>query len=367
MTSIPVRVGLQQRVMPVYRARFFDALARACPEGLSVFAGQPRRDEAIEARASLEAAQFQAAENLHLLRGRFYMLWQRGLLDWLERWQPGVLIAEANPRYLSTPAALRWMHTRRRPVIGWGLGAPPLHGAFAGLRAGSRARFLSGFDAFITYSQQGAAQYRAAGVPAERIFIAANASAGRPTHTLPARPPALTPAQATLLFVGRLQERKRIDLLLRACAVLPEGRRPHLWIVGEGPARGDLVDLAEKIYPQAEFIGPRHGAGLAPFFRAADLFVLPGTGGLAVQEAMSFGLPVMVAEADGTQTDLVRPSNGWLLPPGDQDALTRLLAAALDDIPALRRMGAESYRITLEEINLEAMVEVFVKAVNSVL
>ena len=132
-----------------------------------------------------------------------------------------------------------------------------------------------------------------------------------------------------------------MDVLLRACAALPENHRPHLWIIGEGPAESDLIELARQVYPQAEFLGAKHGAALAPFFRAADLFVLPGTGGLAVQEAMSFGLPVMVAEADGTQTDLVRPGNGWLLPPGDQAALTTLLAVALDDISALRRMGAE--------------------------
>ena len=42
-------------------------------------------------------------------------------------------------------------------------------------------------------------------------------------------------------------------------------------------------------------------------FAGADLFVLPGTGGLAVQEAMSYALPVIVAKGDGTQEDLVRP------------------------------------------------------------
>ena len=40
---------------------------------------------------------------------------------------------------------------------------------------------------------------------------------------------------------------------------------------------------------------------------------------------MSHGLPVMVAEADGTQADLVRPENGWTLPPGDLRVLTETL------------------------------------------
>jgi glycosyltransferase involved in cell wall biosynthesis len=77
---------------------------------------------------------------------------------------------------------------------------------------------------------------------------------------------------------------------------------------------------------------------------------------------MAHGLPVMVAQGDGTQDDLVRPENGWQLPPGDLGALTAALHAALSDLPRLRDMGAESYRIVAEEINLEAMVAAFVEA-----
>ena len=98
----------------------------------------------------------------------------------------------------------------------------------------------------------------------------------------------------------------------------------------------------------------------------ADLFVLPGTGGLAVQQAMSFGLPVIVAEGDGTQDDLVRPGNGWRIPANDLQSLTTALQDALADASRLRKMGAESYRIVAEEANLERMVQVFIEALVSV-
>ena len=42
MTIIPVRVGLQQRVFPDYRAPFFNLLAEACPHGFNLFSGLPR-------------------------------------------------------------------------------------------------------------------------------------------------------------------------------------------------------------------------------------------------------------------------------------------------------------------------------------
>ena len=357
----PSRLGLQQRVLPRYRADFFDALAQACAGGLSVFAGQPRPNEAIESAGSLQAARIAPARNLHLLGGRAYLCAQPGLLRWLASWDPQALVVEANPRYLSTPAAVRWMHRRRRLVVGWGLGAPAVSGPLAGLRQAARRGFLRQFDALLTYSQQGAEEYRAAGFAPERVFVAHNAATRRPTFPLPERPASFK-TRPTVLFVGRLQARKRVDLLLQACARLPAQLQPRLCIVGDGPARPDLEALARSVYPSAEFSGARHGADLEPFYLAADLFVLPGTGGLAVQQAMAYGLPVVVAEADGTQQDLVRPTNGWELPPGSLEDLVAVLASALSDVGRLRQMGAASYHIVSEEINIEAMVMAFLAA-----
>jgi glycosyltransferase involved in cell wall biosynthesis len=285
------------------------------------------------------------------------------MVQWLQSWKPDVLILEANPRYLSQGNAIRWMRQQKRPVIGWGLGAPPIRGVLAPLQKILRQNFISQFDAFITYSQAGAASYRSAGILPQRVFVACNAVTPRPTIPLVNRPAQFPNRQPTLLFVGRLQARKRVDYLLRACASLGPGLKPRLCIVGDGPEKEELQALATAIYPGAEFFGARYGPELADLFQAADLFVLPGTGGLALQEAMSFGLPVMAAEADGTQADLVRPENGWRIPPGDQNALDLTLAEALSDVDRLRRFGAVSYRIVVQEVNLEKMVDVFSQAV----
>lgn len=198
-----------------------------------------------------------------------------------------------------------------------------------------------------------------------------NAVAPRPEHPLPDRPSEFV-GRPKALFVGRLQARKRIDQLLQACAALPEALQPDLWIVGDGPARGSLESMAAAVYPATVFTGALHGPDLEARFRQADLFVLPGTGGLAVQQAMAYGLPVIVAQGDGTQDDLVRtaedpaPANGWRIPPGDLAALQAALLEALQSPQRLRRFGAESYRIVSAEINLEALVAAFVRAFNAV-
>ncbi len=345
------RLALQQRVLPSYRVPFFDLLAQSCEGEMSLFAGLPRPVEMIQS-GNPEIAKFKQAENIHLFNGAFYLCYQKGIINWLENWNPDALIVEASLRNISTPSAVKWMRLRRRKVIGWGLGAPKGNAVWS--------RFINQFDAMLAYSQRGAEEYAALGFPREKIFVAHNSVSPAPTFDL--RPSTFN-LRPTLLFAGRLQARKRIDSLLRACAEMES--KPRLIIVGDGPERTALQSLARDVYPAAEFAGARHGAEIKPYFAEADLFVLPGTGGLAVQEAMSHSLPVIVAKGDGTQDDLVREGNGWQINPEDYGALVAAMKNALSDMARLRKMGAESFRIVLEEINIQKMADVFVKALNS--
>jgi hypothetical protein len=111
--SFAGRLGLQQRVLPSYRVPFFDLLAGACTGGLSVFAGLPRPNEGITSGVPL-TAKHAAATNRHILGGGLYLCRQEGLTGWLADWDPDALIVEANPRYLATSSAVRWMHARGR-------------------------------------------------------------------------------------------------------------------------------------------------------------------------------------------------------------------------------------------------------------
>jgi len=363
MNMIHARVGLQQRILPEYRVEFFDRLATTCLQGLSVFAGSPRPEEAVETASRLTIANYTRAHNLHLFSGKAYSYWQLGVLPWLVRWQPRALIMEINPRNLSNPTAARWMRLRGRPVIGWGLGIPG-GGALSTLLHRNLLRHM---QAVIAYSASGVEQYIKAGMNPSRVFVAANAVTPRPTTPAINRPPLVEQGATQILFIGRLQPRKRVDTLLHALAALPPEDQPRLVIVGDGPDRTRLEMLAWQVYPHTTFAGAKHGAELEPYFSAADLFVLPGTGGLAVQQAMAHSLPVIVGRADGTQGELVRPENGWILKDESQPTLTNTIRQALSDIPALRRKGLASHRIVSEEVNIEAMVQTFARAVESVL
>ena len=370
-SKFPGHLAVQQRVLPTYRAPFFDTLAASCEGGLSLFAGDPRPIESIATTEKLKITQYTHAKNRHILSGSLYFCYQQNLLQWLEETNPDALVLEANPRYLATPSAIKWMRERNRPVIGWGLGAPQQAQVLAGFRQKNWMRFLKKFDALIAYSQRGAADYASLGISTDRIFVAHNAVAPKPKGDMLQRPLPKVGEPLIILFVGRLPARKRLDNLIRALERMPEELILRLWIVGDGPERKALEEQASKGYSgkvkNIRFFGERHGAELEHIWAESDIFILPGTGGLAVQEAMSHALPVIVAKGDGTQDDLVCTENGWQIPPDDVEALTKILKEAFSDIPRLRKMGAESWRIVSEEVNVEKMVDVFLHALEKVI
>lgn len=356
-----LRVGIVQRVLPAYRMDFFDLLDRRCMGGLSIFTGRPFAGEAIN-QVSDGPEWWHEGSNVHFGRNSTYLCWQAGLMKWLRSWDPDALVVEANPRLVSSQLAIRWMRNRGRPVLGWGLGTMEVTSGWGPIRRRGRNRFIGALDGIITYSSRGRLEYAAAGVPEGKIFVAHNATRLRPRGTAPQRSVA---RPLTLLFVGRLLRSKRIDLLLQACADLPDQLRPTLRVVGDGPERPCLEALAREIYPHAVFLGALYGSELQEEWLQADLFVLPGQGGLAIQEAMSHGLPVIAGEGDGTQSDLVGRANGWLIEPNSVIALRGALEEAVQEPQQLIKMGRASFHIVRDCINVETMCDRFIEALRA--
>jgi glycosyltransferase involved in cell wall biosynthesis len=75
---------------------------------------------------------------------------------------------------------------------------------------------------------------------------------------------------------------------------------------------------------------------------------------------------VIVAEADGTQSNMVQNDNGWLIDSGDPAGLLSALRAALSSPDTLVSMGEASFRIARDEVNIEMMVRKFTEAIQFV-
>lgn len=147
----------------------------------------------------------------------------------------------------------------------------------------------------------------------------------------------LASTRSVFLFSGKLIERKGVDMLLRALAA-PELANTTTLIVGSGPDDAALRAHASRLPPDrtVTFCGFVNQSQLFRYFGAADVFVLPSryeTWGLVVNEALEFGLPVVVSDHVGCRHDLVVDGLGASYPVDDAPAL----AAALLRVATLAR------------------------------
>ena len=371
------KVAILQRVLTDYRVPFFDQLAESCIGGISVFAGNPLAYEGINISSDVRVADLHFAKNRYFGFGKFKFCWQQGIVSWLCKFKPEVLIVEANPRLISNLLAIYLMKKWNRPVIGWGLGLLDWTGNKLVLSARRKAlnMYYRCFDQLISYSSKGVSDYKKLGIDKEKIFVAHNAVSNKSSNNLKSKieqNPKIVlewkrryhlSEKPIVLFVGRLIPQKRVGDLIIACSRIKTNC--ELIIVGDGVELDSLKILARKIFPKAIFLGQKSGEELAICFTVADIFVLPGSGGLAVQEAMIYGKPVIVASGDGTQVDLVRDGkNGFHVEPGNINSLINAIETGTENRDLLNKMGIESRRIVTEEYNMNNMVQTFIKVLN---
>lgn len=169
----------------------------------------------------------------------------------------------------------------------------------------------------------------------------------------------------TILTVAYLSDIKGIDLLISAFKLL-NSLNTRLIIAGDGEIRPKLEAMAAG-NDNIEFAGYVDGAEKRGLYEAADLFVLPShleTWGLVVNEAMHYGLPVIITDAMGS-TDLI-DGNGIIVHAGDRNALLQALRELIVMREMRIRMGERSREI-IRSVNLNAVTAPFVKAIGYVL
>lgn len=143
----------------------------------------------------------------------------------------------------------------------------------------------------------------------------------------------LAPLPFRLVTVAILEQRKRIDLIIRALAYLVRnGQNMVLDIGGDGPERRVLEQLARDlgVTDRVTFLGPLSREQVRRAMQGAHLFVLPSeyeTFGIVYIEAMACGLPVIATRCGGPE-GFVTPDVGCLVPQSDEIAL----ATAIHDV-----------------------------------
>lgn len=211
------------------------------------------------------------------------------------------------------------------------------------------------------YSAERAAElYGLAGVPAvvpEPIELAR-------WQAMLAANPAVGAGRFTVLFVGRLYRRKRVDVLLRAAALLRR-RIPELEVrvVGAGPCAAPLRRLAEglRLGGTVTWLGDVPRQRLAAEYNRACLFCLPSQQeafGIVLLEAMAAGKPIVAARAAAIPE--VAP-HATLVEPGSPEALAAAIAA-LYRAPEARLQAAREGLRRVEAYDAPRVAELFLQA-----
>jgi starch synthase (maltosyl-transferring) len=195
------------------------------------------------------------------------------------------------------------------------------------------------------------------GWPSDRLSVVPNAVDTRLFDQTAAVPREWigVPTEAFLaLFVGRLDVQKGVDVLLDAAAKVMTSRPDwHLVLAGDGPLRATLVDrlaTSQELARRIRLLGQRND--VPGLLQSADLLVLPSRWeGMpnAVLEAMAARRAVVATRVEGSEELVVPRETGWLVAPGDPEALASALLDAAADRDRLRRYGeAGRARVELE-------------------
>ncbi len=166
------------------------------------------------------------------------------------------------------------------------------------------------------------------------------------------------------LFLGRLDDEKRIHILLQAVAKLTEYPNVTVELVGDGGERGNLERLASElgISNRVIFTGHISDQELPKAYERCTAFVMPSIAELqsiATMEAMASGRPVIAADAMALPHLVHNGDNGYLFPADDSDALAdRLRRILTADQAELDRLSENSLHL-IQSHDIERTIKIF--------
>lgn len=168
-----------------------------------------------------------------------------------------------------------------------------------------------------------------------------------------------------VLYSGQFIHRKGIDVLLKACVCLPDDC--GVYIVGGKPTEEYLSILQANKLQNIHFIDFKTPKELVSYYKAADIYVLPtreDIWGLVINEAMSYGLPVITTDNCIAGLELINNGeNGFIVPVESvselHDKLILLLSS--DD---LRTQISANNRLKIRKYTIEKMAKIHIQIFN---
>ncbi|HEY5268598.1 MAG TPA: glycosyltransferase, partial [Candidatus Saccharimonadales bacterium] len=150
-----------------------------------------------------------------------------------------------------------------------------------------------------------------------------------------------------LLFVGRLDIQKNVQLLLNALDGISE--QFETTIVGEGSLSSDLRKMAKGLkLKNIKFVGRKDDKELLNYYRRSDIFVLPSEREgmpLVLLEAMAMGLPIVATNVTGSRDVVKNGKNGYLVPIGNVESFRSALLKITSNKSTYKKLSQTSRKM----------------------
>ena len=178
----------------------------------------------------------------------------------------------------------------------------------------------------------------------------------------------IAPSDLVILFAGKLEPKKDPEFVLRMASGVPSEQIKFI-IVGNGKLQYQLRAMAQ-LDKRIIFLDFQNQQQMPQVYRLGDIFVLPSIGpgetwGLAINEAMACGLPVIASDRVGGGSDLIEEDKtGWIFKPGNEGEakIISLLERLSRDKQTLKKMGeaakqkVQSYSYPLAIIKIKKIL-----------
>jgi glycosyltransferase involved in cell wall biosynthesis len=360
----PVRVAVLQRILPGYRLELFRQLSVAAGIELRVFIGDDIPNTKWRSAGDLSGVDVVRLKTRFIrLRSRL-MPWHKGLRSELAQFRPDVILTEGESNFLSYLQAL-WFRRSHRSVkmMHWGGGGIPGQ-VNEPVSVGSRFKLYmqKKFDGMMVYSTFCKNWLVEAGHDEANIAVAVNVG-NTVQHLSDADGLDETQAQArerlglgdrfTVFYVGAMDGNKRPDVLLDL-ARTTDSSKFNFVLAGDGPEVEPLKQRAASEGLDNVYVLGRVSDDLPSYYKASDVVIIPGRGGIVISEAMAWRLPVLVHEADGTEHDLVKDgATGRILESGSADDFKEVIESMEADPEGTRQLGENGRSILESDFTVE--------------
>ncbi|TFB47786.1 glycosyltransferase family 4 protein [Cryobacterium tagatosivorans] len=367
-----MRVAIIHPWFPQYRVAFFELLVRqAAAEGIEVhiYHGETPREWRARRDSSSSPLFHQLATRFLSIRGRDLSL--KNLSPLYARGPYDLIIVEQAVRNIETYGIVA--RRFRTPVAFWGHGRT--YTARVGRAQEAAKQWLTRRGVwFFAYTEGGADAVEAQGFPRTRTTIVQNSidTTALKQQIANVEAPELDAFIAqhdlkgkTAIFVGGLDESKRIPFLLSAAGIAHSQDEDFRLLIAGSGAHSALVEQAASDHSWVRYLGPAFGLEKAQAMAASQIIAMPGRVGLITVDGFAAGLPVVTTDWPWHAPEfeyLVHGENA-VISGNSIEGFAADLIAVLNDDERLREMRA-SCLLASERFTVRAMVQNFVRGLH---